>query len=89
MDLAPVNDSAVSIQATKGAASSGISTDDADGDGNHSSWQKLTKGSGHYLAKVNKSESSVTGPELYKALFSCQDAKGKQTKARIKIKQNQ
>ena len=88
-DLASVSDPVISIQTTKGSFASGISSDDVDGDADYSSWSTLPQGKGNYLAKVNRSKSSQPGPELYKALFACQDANGAVTKTKVKLKQNQ
>ncbi len=80
-DLAPVKLPILSIQATKGTASSILSSDKKDGDALYSPLVKLAKGAGVYTVKVNKSAYTGTaaankGAELYTALFSCQNAAG-------------
>ncbi|MDD5274497.1 MAG: hypothetical protein PHR16_00250 [Methylovulum sp.] len=88
-DLAPVKAPIVSIQATKGTASSPLSQDSKDGDGVFSPEVKLAKGKGIYNMKVNKSASSVNGVETYTAQFACKTAAGVQTATTAVLKQNQ
>jgi hypothetical protein len=88
-DLAPVKAPLVSIQATKGGASSALSTDAVDGDGNYSPTVTLVAGSGNYVLKVNKSASSVIGIESYVAEFHCQNVGGGHTTTTWDLTQNQ
>ena len=62
-DLAPVKAPLVSTQATKGAASSALSTDAVDGNAVYSPLVTLSAGAGSYTLKVNKSASTVVGVE--------------------------
>lgn len=89
IDLAPVKAPKVSIQATKGTASSPLSTDSVDGDAKYSPVVKLAKGAGIYTMKINKSVSTVKGAESYTAEFYCRDASGGQKSTTWKITQNQ
>jgi hypothetical protein len=89
MDLPPIKAALVSIQATKGTASSALSTDTVDGNAYHSPLVRLAGGAGVYMVKVNKATSAVIGVETYKAQFSCQNAKGIPTGTKSLIKQNQ
>jgi hypothetical protein len=86
-DLAPVLAPLVSTQATKGTASSTLSTDPVDGDANYSPAVTVTGGAGVYLLKVNK--SAVAGTETYTAEFHCQTAAGVHTGTTWAMTQNQ
>lgn len=88
-DLAPVKAPLVSTQATKGTASSALSTDTVDGDANYSPAVTLVAGTGDYTLKVNKSASTVVGIETYVAEFHCQDAGGNHTDTTWIMTQNQ
>jgi hypothetical protein len=88
-DLAPVKAPLVSIQVTKGTATSALSADTVDADAKFSPLVKLAKGSGVYTMKVNKSTSSVKGAEVYLARFNCRNAKGAPTPTKRMATQNQ
>ena len=86
-DLAPKLAPLVSIQASKGGASSTLSTDPVDGDVNYSPARTLVKLGGVYLMKVNK--SAVAGTETYTAEFHCQTTGGVHTGTTWRMTQNQ
>ena len=86
-DLAPKLAPLVSIQASKGGATSTQSTDPGDGDVNYSPARTLVKLGGVYLMKVNK--SAVAGTETYTAEFHCQTSGGVHTGTTWRMTQNQ
>ena len=88
-DLAPKLAPLVSIQASKGGASSTLSTDPVDGDANYSPGVYLTPavGAGVYTLKVNKSAGA--GTETYTAEFHCQTSGGVHTGTTWRMTQNQ
>ena len=88
-DLAPVLAPLVSTQATKGTASSTLSTDPVHGDANYSPAVTFTPavGAGVYTLKVNK--SAAAGTETYTAEFHCQTAAGVHTGTNWAMTQNQ
>lgn len=86
-DLAPVVPTLVSIQTTKGTASSLVSTDGVDGDGIYSSGVTLAGGAGVYTLKVSKSAGA--GSESYVAQFHCLTAGGIHTGTTWVMTQNQ
>jgi hypothetical protein len=88
-DVAPVKPPLISIQVTKGAVASALSTDSRDGDLKYSPELRLNGNAGVYTMKISKSASSVKGAELYIALFSCRNAIGDQTGTTWKRTQNQ
>ena len=75
-DLAPVLAPLVSTQASKGTATTVLSTDAKDGDAVYSPAITLTppvgSGSGAYTVRVNKSASTVKGIEAYTLEAHCQ-----------------
>jgi hypothetical protein len=58
-DEKPVLAPLISIQATKGGASSPLSTDTRDGNGVFSNVVSLAKGAGNYMMNVNKSAAKI------------------------------
>jgi hypothetical protein len=87
-DLAPVKAPLISIQASKDASSSALTTDTVDGDAVDSPSAQLAKGPGIYTVQVNKSASSRKGSETYVAQINCQNAAGIQTGTQLHLKQN-
>ena len=75
-DLAPVKAPLVSTQASKGKATTVLSTDAKDGDAVYSPAITLTppagSGAGIYTVRVNKSASTVKGLEAYTLEVHCQ-----------------
>ncbi|MEQ1484446.1 hypothetical protein [Methyloglobulus sp.] len=94
LDKAPVKLPLVSIQATKGTASSTLSTDAVDGNTAYSPVATLAGGAGDYTLKVNKSAYTGTvathkGPETYVARFHCEDNAGNHAGTEWIMTQNQ
>lgn len=89
LDLAPVKAPLVSIQATKGAVSTALSTDARDGDAVFSPLVGLAGGAGVYTVKVNKSASAVVGAETYQARLYCRNAANTPTGISWRLTQNQ
>ncbi len=94
LDMAPIKAPLISIQATKLAAASALSTDGKDGETLYSPLATFIKGAGVYSVKINKSAYVGTvaankGAETYTALFSCRNAVGTQTVTTPVLTQNQ